>query len=113
MAPNPPEPAMSAVLRPRFYLLVTLALVAFVITGFARTYYLRILTDPPHLTTLLHVHAVVFTVWLALFVTQAWLVAAHRMNLHRKLGIASAGFAVVVVTVGVLSVFQTAISNHV
>jgi hypothetical protein len=59
------------------------------------------------------VHAAVFSLWLALFVTQAWLVAAHRVDLHRKLGIASALFAVLVFVVGVLSVFQTAISDHV
>jgi hypothetical protein len=112
-ASNHPEPAMSAVLRPRFYLLVTAALVAFVVAGFARTYYSRILTDPPPLTTLLHLHAAVFTVWMALFLAQAALVAAHRVDLHRKLGIASAIFAGVVFAFGVLSVFQTAISNHV
>jgi FtsH-binding integral membrane protein len=103
---------MSAVLRPRFYLLVTAALVAFVVVGFTRTYYSRILTDPPPLTTLLHLHAAVFTVWMALFLTQAGLVAAHRVDLHRRLGIASAIFAGVVFVVAVLAVFQTAISNH-
>ena len=104
---------MSAVLRPRFYLLVTAALVAFVVIGFTRSYYSRILTDPPPLTTLLHLHAAVFTVWMALFLVQAGLVAAHRVDLHRKLGIASAIFAGVVFVVALLAVFQTAISNHV
>jgi hypothetical protein len=104
---------MSAVLRPRFYLLITAALVAFVVVGFARTYYSRILIDPPPLTTLLHLHAAVFTVWMALFLAQAVLVAAHRVDLHRKLGIASAIFAGVVFVFGVLSVLQTTISSHV
>ncbi|MBB6093660.1 hypothetical protein HNQ60_002541 [Povalibacter uvarum] len=104
---------MAAVRRPRFHLLIVLALVAFVVVGFAPSYYLRILTAPPPLTTLLHVHAVVFTLWMALFLGQVGLVAAHRVDLHRKLGIASAVFAGIVVTVGVLSVFKTAISNHV
>jgi hypothetical protein len=103
---------MSAVLRPRFYLLVTAALVAFVVFGFARSYYSRILFDPPPLTTLLHMHAAVFTVWMALFLVQAGLVAAHRVDLHRKLGIASAIFAGLVFVVGVLTAFQTSISNH-
>lgn len=104
---------MSAVLRPRFYLLITVTLVAFVVLGFARTYYSRILTDPPPLTMMLHLHAAVFTIWMALFLTQAGLVAAHRVDLHRKLGITSAIFAGVAFVVGVLAVFQTAISNHV
>jgi len=104
---------MSAVIRPRFYLLISIALAAFVVTGFSRTYYLKVFTQPLPLTTLLHMHAIVFTVWLALFVAQVWLVAAHRTDLHRKLGIASAIFAVLVFGVGVLSVFQTTISSHV
>lgn len=104
---------MAAVRSPRFYLLIALALVAFVVVGFAPSYYLRILTDPPPLTTLLHAHAVVFTVWMGLFLAQVGLVAAHRVDLHRKLGITSAIFAGIAVAVGVLSVFQTAISNHV
>ena len=92
---------------------IALALVGFVVVGFAPSYYLRILTDPPPLTTLLHMHVVMFTVWMGLFLAQVGLVGAHRVDLHRKLGIASAIFAAVVVAVGVLSVFQTAISNHV
>ena len=104
---------MAAVLRPRFYLLVTSALVAFVIVGFGPSYYSRILSGPLPLTTLVHVHAIVFTVWLALFLTQAGLVAAHRVDLHRKLGIASAFVAALVIAVSVLTVIQTAISNHV
>jgi hypothetical protein len=86
---------MSAVLRPRFYLLVTFALAAFVIVGFSKSYYLKIFSG------------------LGLFIAQAWLVAAQRVDLHRKLGIVSAIFAALVFAVGVLTVFQTAISNHV
>jgi hypothetical protein len=104
---------MSAVLRPRFYLLVTFALATFVIVGFSKSYYLKFFSGLPPLTTVLHLHAVVFTVWLGLFIAQAWLVAAHRVDLHRKLGIASAIFAAVVFAVGVLSVLETTLSDHV
>lgn len=104
---------MSAVIRPRFYLLVTFALVAFVVVAFSKTYYLKVFSGLPPLTALLHLHVAVFTTWLGLFIAQAWLVAAHRVDLHRKLGILSAVFAGLVFVVGVLSVFQTAISNHV
>jgi len=103
---------MSAVVRPRFYLLVALALMGLVVVGFWRSYYHRILFDPPPLSTLMHLHAIVFTLWLGLFFVQAGLVANHRVDLHRRLGIASAGVAVMVVTVAVLAVFETAISNH-
>ena len=104
---------MSAIVRPRFYLLIAFALVAFVVVGFSKTYYLRLLSDPPALTTLLHLHAAAFTVWLGLFLAQVQLVSVRRVDLHRKLGIASAIFAVFVVAIGVLSAFQNAISTHV
>lgn len=103
---------MSAVIRPRFHLLVAIALAAFVVVGFSRSYYLKLFAGPLPLTTLMHWHAAVFSIWLVLFVAQVWLVAARRVDLHRKLGIASACFAVLVFGVGVLAVFQTAISNH-
>src|SRR4051812_4689228 len=104
---------MATVARPRLYLLIALTLVGFVGVGFAPSYYLRILTAPPPLTTLLHVHAIVFTVWMALFLAQVGLVAAHRVDLHRKFGLASSIFAGLVVMVGVLAVFETALSNRV
>jgi len=103
----------SAFIRPRFYLFVTFALVSLVVIGFFRSYYSRILIDPPPLTTLMHVHAAVFTLWLALFLVQVGLVAANRVDLHRKLGIASAGLSMLAFAVGVLAVFQTTISGHV
>jgi hypothetical protein len=104
---------MSAAVRPRFHLLVSIALAFFVVVGFSRSYYLKLFSGPLPLTTLMHWHAAVFSIWLVLFVTQVWLVAARRVDLHRKLGIASACFAALVFVVGVLAVFQTAISNHV
>jgi len=104
---------MSAVVRPRFYPLISFALVAVVLVGFSRTYYLRLFSGPLPLTTLVHVHAALFTAWLALFVAQVLLVAAHRVDLHRKLGIASAVFAVLVIAVGILTVLQSATSNRV
>lgn len=58
---------ISALSRPRFYLVVSITLVAFVVVGFGRSHYLRILTDPPQLTTVLHVHAMVFSMWPVLF----------------------------------------------
>jgi hypothetical protein len=65
------------------------------------------------MTALVHVHALLFTAWLALFITQTRLIAAHRVDLHMKLGMTSAIFAVVLVTVGVATVFGSAASPRV
>lgn len=104
---------MAAVVRPRFHLFFAIALFTFAVVGFARTYYLRFLSDLPPMTILVHVHGAVFTIWMVLFIAQMKLVAAHRIDLHRRLGIASAIFAVLLVIVGVLTVIATTITNKV
>lgn len=98
---------MSAVhpTRSRFHALIAIVLTAFVVIGFSRTYYLRFLSDRPPLHLILHIHGLVFTAWLALFVTQTRLIAARRADLHMKLGVGGAFLALLVVATGVLATF--------
>jgi hypothetical protein len=91
---------MSAIVRPSFYRHIAIALVLFTIIGFSRTYYLRFLYDLPPLETLVHLHGVIFTAWLVVFVAQTRLVAANRVDLHMKLGIAGLVLALAVIGVG-------------
>jgi len=91
---------MSAVVRPAFYRHMAIALSLFVIIGFSRTYYLRFLTDLPPLTMLLHWHSLIFSAWLLVFIAQTRLVAAQRVDLHMKLGIAALALAAAVVAIG-------------
>jgi len=83
-----------------FYTGMAVAFVVTVFAGFARTYYLRPYFGTPALTPLLHLHGVVFTSWLALLLTQTALVAANRTAIHRRLGLAGAVLAVLMVVVG-------------
>jgi len=93
-----------AVARPEFErrlyggIAVLAALVVF--TGFARSYYLRSMFVAVPLPVLLHVHGAVMSLWYALFLSQVALVAAHRIDLHRTLGIATATCAAALVPVG-------------
>jgi hypothetical protein len=91
---------MAAVIRPAFYRHMAIALSLFVIVGFSRTYYFRFLTDLPPLETLVQLHSIVFSAWLLVFIAQTRLVAAQRVDLHMKLGIAALVLAVAVVGVG-------------
>jgi hypothetical protein len=82
-----------------------------ILLGFARTYYLRPLVGTPSpplpsLTPLIHVHGLLFTGWIVLLVAQARLVAAGRVDLHRRLGIAGAAVAVLMIGVGTLTALQ-------
>lgn len=79
-----------------------------VFLGFARSYYLRPLgASPPAalptLTPLIHLHGVLFSGWIALLVLQARLVAARRLDVHRRLGFAGAGLAALMLVVGTLT----------
>jgi hypothetical protein len=91
---------MSAVARPNFYKVIAVALAAFTLVGFSRTYYLRPLFELPPLTLLVQLHGLVFTAWLAVFIAQTRLVAARRVDLHMKLGIAAVALAALVIALG-------------
>ncbi|HET7810723.1 MAG TPA: hypothetical protein VFL16_09110 [Steroidobacteraceae bacterium] len=91
---------MSAIARPNFHRHIAVALALFTVVGFSRTYYLRFLSDLPPLDALVRLHGAVFTAWLAIFVAQTRLVAANRVDLHMKLGIAAVVLAVAVIWVG-------------
>jgi hypothetical protein len=82
---------------------MAVAAVATVFAGFAKTYYLKSYFGGAALSPLLHVHGVVFTSWLALFFTQTVLVAAHRIDIHRRLGIAGGVLAALVAAVGIVT----------
>ena len=92
----------------RFYSGYALALLATVLVGFAQTYYLRPLLPAPAralrpLSPLLHVHGLLFTGWMLLLVAQTRLVAARRVDLHRRVGVAGGLLAVAMVVFGVLA----------
>jgi hypothetical protein len=86
--------------RRRFYVGVALAIAITVFAGFAPTYFLRSYYQSTPLRGLLHLHGVVFTAWVLLFLTQATLVSAGRVALHRRLGVAGAVLAGLVVVIG-------------
>lgn len=97
-------PARASVVNKRrermFYTGMAVAIVITVFVGFARTYYLRPYFGTPTLTPLLHLHGIVFTSWLVLLLTQTVLVAANRIGIHRRLGVAGAVLAVLMILVG-------------
>jgi hypothetical protein len=71
-----------------------------VFAGFSRTYFLKAHFGTPELSLLLHVHGLVFTSWVLLFLAQTTLVAAHRTDLHRRLGVLGAVLAALLLIVG-------------
>jgi len=86
----------------RFYTWVAIAIPIIVLLGFARTYYLKgLFAGPPLAGRLVHLHGIVMTLWVILFIVQVRLVATRRTYLHRRLGVAAGVFAVLVFVVGI------------
>ena len=98
---------MATVVRNRFYAAFAIALAVFVLAAFARTYYLRYWFDVPPITALVHLHSIVFTAWVVLFVVQTRLIAKQNYRTHMQLGIAGIVVAALVVIFG----FATAIAS--
>jgi len=94
--------------RTRFYPLIAIALVLFITIGFSRSFYLRFLSDLPPMRTVMQLHGLVFTAWLALFVAQTQLIAAHRVDLHRRLGILGVFLSLLVVATSAAAMFVAA-----
>jgi hypothetical protein len=93
----------------RLYTWVAVFIPIIVLAGFARTYYLRGLFGTPALPGLLvHLHGIVMTSWVVLFVAQVWLVAARRTRLHQRLGVWGAILAALVLIVGVVTAISAA-----
>jgi len=86
--------------RRRFYVGIALAIAITVFAGFAPTYYLRAYYQTTPLRGLLHLHGVVFTAWVLLFLVQSTLISAGRVALHRRLGVAGAVLAALIVGIG-------------
>ena len=92
--------------RGNFYTWVAVCTFLIIFAGFARTYYLKILFGTPALPLLLHLHGLIFTLWFALFVIQARLIARHRVDLHRRLGIFGAVLAPLAACVAIAVAFH-------
>src|SRR5215467_4917320 len=84
-----------------FFSVTALIMAVTVYVGFAPTYYMAGVFHAPLPSTIIHVHGAAFSCWILLLVTQTSLVAAHRVDLHKKLGIAGFCLAVFMVIVGI------------
>jgi hypothetical protein len=89
-----------------------LAAVMIVFAGFARTYYLKSVFGAPALSGLVHLHGLVMTLWFVLFAVQVRLVAANRVDLHRRLGMFGAALAAAIVAIGTMTAITGAKQGH-
>ncbi len=102
-------PSFSVRSAPRsrtFYPAIAFFAAAVIFAGFARTYYLKWLFGTPDLPLVLHLHGAVMTGWMVLLIVQTLLVARHRTDIHRRLGVAGGILACGVVVVGLVAAIR-------
>jgi hypothetical protein len=86
-----------------FYVGIAVLIAITVFAGFSRTYFLKGYFGSPELSTLLHIHGLVFTSWILLFLAQTTLVASRRTDIHRRLGVLGGVLAALIVIVGTIT----------
>jgi hypothetical protein len=87
-----------------FYSGMATAIALTVFAGFSRTWFLRpYFPQIQPLIPLLILHGLIFTSWIALFVTQTTLVATKRTRTHMRLGIAGGVLAGSMIVVGTIT----------
>jgi hypothetical protein len=107
LATASPRPLVSPAARDRrFYTGTAIVMLFTALVGFSRTYFLGLISGHPTTitgrvpNTTVHLHALLFTSWLVLFIVQTSLIATHRVKLHRKLGYFGVALAVAMIVVG-------------
>jgi hypothetical protein len=92
------------------YLLAAVLIPLIVLAGFGRTYYLKGFFNTPALPSfIVHLHGIIMTAWVMLFIVQVTLVARRQTKIHQRLGILGAGLAALVFIVGVLTALYAAV----
>lgn len=84
-----------------FYLGMALLVVAVVVYGFAPRVGRRLIHPVKSPPAILYVHAIVFTGWLAVFVTQSALVVTRHTHWHKRIGWYAVAFGTCIPVLGV------------
>lgn len=86
-----------------FFSAMTLLLLATFFIGFASSYYLAGVVTAPLPSKIIHIHAIVFTIWMLLLATQVSLTSTNKINLHRSIGIIAFFFTPIMIVTGLMS----------
>jgi hypothetical protein len=80
-----------------------------ILIGFAPTYYLRgAFSTQPLPSLLVHLHGLLMTAWVGLFVTQVYFISSRRVRVHQRLGRWAIGLAAGIVVIGLVTAVRAA-----
>jgi hypothetical protein len=84
----------------RLFLTTAVGFAITILIGFGPTYYARGLVAAHLPSFVVHVHGLLMTLWVGLFVAQVTLISAKRVRLHQRLGYGAIGLAALIVATG-------------
>jgi hypothetical protein len=90
----------------RFYIGISLLAALIAAMGFWPTYFAPLLAGTADHPQVIHVHAAVFSGWLALFAAQVAFAATGQIALHKKLGQVGIWYGVAIILVGTFTAFS-------
>lgn len=94
--------------RSAFHIGMAVAFLVTAFAGFAPSYLPGAHSERLPISPLFHVHGMVFSGWLVLLLVQSLLVAKGSVRLHRRLGMAGAALAVLMVPLGIATAIKAA-----
>lgn len=84
-----------------------------VLIGYFKSYYFSAFFDArPLANSLVHLHAVVMSIWVVYFVAQVALIRTKNIKLHKRMGMAGIALAVLVVVVGLATAYDAQLVRH-
>jgi hypothetical protein len=95
-----------------FFSSMALLMLVTVFIGFARTYFLAGVFRAPLPALIIHLHGAAFSCWILLLVAQTSLVAAGRVDIHKRLGIAGFLLGCLMVILGALVATNALVRQH-
>lgn len=100
----------TSTLRPDRLLFTSLIAGAIVVAfvGFAPTYFLKSWFERPPLTTIVHIHAALFSAWLVILLLQSVLIRTRRPGWHARLGVVALSVVALMVVTGFMVVLGKA-----
>lgn len=93
----------------RFFFALAVLFPLAVLIGFAPTFYLKPLFNTPAIPrAVVYIHGALMTAWIALFITQVYLISSKRIRVHQKLGYAAIVLGIAIVVSGTMMTIAAA-----
>jgi hypothetical protein len=106
VADRQPGVEHDGILERFFYFFMALLIALVVAYGFSRTVNAGLIHPPSPRPTVLYLHAMIFTAWVALFIVQSALVSSRNVQLHRQLGWFGLALGVSIPIVGIATAIE-------